>query len=245
MIYGLVLAIQFLTRFPINKQVDFSRKNLSKSIFFYPIIGMIIGSFGWIFYFVFSHINENVGAIFSVLALIIATGGLHLDGLSDTCDGFFSCREKEKVLSIMEDSRIGSFGTIAIVMDILMKYVLIANINKNLFIVLALSFGNSRLVVSYIMSTKKIARKNGLGEMFHSSDPKRYALYGGIFYLTLISLINPIYLIPTLITFIVSEIISYVAYKKIDGFTGDVYGATIEICEITSMIAFMGVFLWI
>ena len=245
MINGLILAIQFLTRLPMKKQVDFDDENLSRSIFFFPLTGMIIGGIGGLSYYIFGYINKDIGAFFAVVSMIIVTGGLHLDGLSDTADGFYSYRDKERVLEIMKDSRIGAFGVIAIILDILLKYVILSNLEGNIPLILALSYGNSRLVISYIMSTKKIGRKNGLGDMFHKSNPKRYALFGGIIYFTILTILNPIYLIPLLCSFIIGEIITVVTYKKIDGFTGDVYGATIELAEIVSLIVFMGVMKWI
>ena len=245
MIDGLLLAIQFLTRLPINKQVDFNNENLSKSILFFPLVGIIIGGIGGLTYHIFSYMNKDIGAFFAVLSMIIVTGGLHLDGLSDTADGFYSYRDKEKVLEIMKDSRIGAFGVISIILDILLKYIILSNLKGNVPLILGLSYGNSRLIISYIMSTKKIGRKNGLGDMFHKSNPKRYAFIGGIIYILVLIILNPVYLIPLLFSFITGEVITVITYKKIDGFTGDVYGATIELAEIVSLIMFMGVIKWI
>lgn len=245
MIDGLILSIQFLTRLPIKKSVDFNNENLSKSILFFPMVGMIIGGIGGLFYYIFGYLNENVGSIFALMSMIVVTGGLHLDGLSDTCDGFLSCREKERVLEIMKDSRIGAMGVISIVLVLLLKYILISSIKEHIPIILGLSYGNSRLVISYIMSTKKVGRKDGLGYMFYKSNPKKYALFGGIIYIVIILLFNPIYLIPLLLSFIAGEIMTKITYKKIDGFTGDVYGATIEIGELISLITFVEVLKWI
>ena len=239
MIDGLILAIQFLTRLPIKKPVEFDDKNLSRSILFFPLAGLIIGSIGGLFYHIFSHLNEYIGTFFALVSMIAITGGLHLDGLSDTCDGFLSYREKDRVLEIMKDSRDGVFGVICIVLDILFKYILILSIAGNLSLILALSYGNSRLVISYIMSTKKVSRKGGLGDMFHKSNPKIFALIGGIIYIIMLFLINPIYILPLIFSFLAAEIMTWISYKKIDGFTGDVYGATIEIGEITSLIVFL------
>lgn len=245
MIDGLLLAIQFLTRLPINKQVDFNNENLSKSILFFPLVGIIIGGIGGLTYYIFSYMNKDIGAFFAVLSMIIVTGGLHLDGLSDTADGFYSYRDKEKILEIMKDSRIGAFGVISIVLDILLKYIILSNLEGNIPLILGLSYGNSRLVISYIMSTKKIGRKNGLGDMFHKSNPQKYAFVGGIVYILILIVLNPVYLIPLLFSFIIGEIITVITYKKIDGFTGDVYGATIELAEIVSLVVFIGAIKWI
>lgn len=245
MIKGMVLALQFLTRLPINITVDFNEDNIQKSTFFFPFIGMLIGGIGGLSYYIFNYINKDIAAFFTVVSLIAITGGLHLDGLSDTFDGFFSYRDKERTLEIMKDSRIGAFGVIALILDILLKYILISNLDGNVPLILALSYGNSRLVISYIMSTKDVSRKGGIGDMFHKSNPKKYALFGGLLFIIMTATINPIYLVPSLATFIMGEIMTKITYKKIDGFTGDVYGATIEIGEIISLIIFLGGIKWI
>ncbi|HSH37010.1 adenosylcobinamide-GDP ribazoletransferase [Schnuerera sp.] len=245
MIDGLILSIQFLTRLPIKKQVEFNDENLSKSIFFYPLIGMLIGGVGGLFYWLFGYLNGNIGSFFALISMIIITGGLHLDGLSDTCDGFLSYRDKGRVLEIMKDSRIGAFGVISIVLDILLKYILISSIEGNIALVLSLSYGNSRLIIAYLMSTKKVTKDEGIGYMFHKSNPKKHALFGGIIYILILLILKPIYLIPLLFSFIAGEIMTKITYKKIDGFTGDVYGATIEIVETISLTIFLEVLKWI
>lgn len=245
MIKSFILSLQFLTRIPINIPIDFNKENLRRSLFFFPIVGVILGGLSGLVYYLFSFINSELAALATVISMIILTGGLHLDGLADTFDGFMSNTDKERTLEIMKDSRVGAFGVIALILNILTKYVLISNITTNIPIILMLSMANGRLVLSHKMGYKKIGRPGGLGHMFNSSNPKKYVISSGIIYIAILGLINPIYLIPLLGTIIMGEIITWITYKKIDGFTGDVYGATIEIGEIVSLIIFMEVIKWI
>lgn len=244
MIKGLILAIQFLTRIPINILIDFNEKNLSKSTFFFSLTGMIIGGISGFIYYLGSHINTDIASFLAVTTIIIITGGLHLDGLGDTFDGFYSARDRDRILEIMKDSRTGTYGVVAIILDILLKYIVIANIKGNIPIFLALSCGNGRLIAAILMSFGKIARPGGIGDMFARSNPKKYALTGGLIYSVVTFLINPIFLIPLGISLIVAYLITLKTYKIIDGFTGDVYGASIEIIEIVSLLSFMGVSVW-
>ncbi len=244
MIKGLILSLQFFSRIPINIKVDFKDKNIKYSVFFLPLVGAIIGGLGGLVYYLISPYNKLIASFLALLTTIVATGGLHLDGISDTCDGFFSNRDKEKTLEIMRDSRIGAFGVISLVLLILFKFILIMSI-ENLPLFLILSFANSRLVVSYIISYKKVARNNGLGSLFHKSNPKKFMLISGIIYIAILILLDIRYLIPLLITFLGAEYISHISYKKIDGLTGDVYGAIIELGEAISLLSFWGVMIWI
>lgn len=245
MIKGLILALQFLTRLPINIPIDFNEENIRKSTFYYPVVGIILGSLSSIPYYFLSPYNKNIGSFLTIIVMIILTGGLHLDGLSDTADGFFSNKDKEKTLEIMKDSRVGAFGVLSLILIILFKYILISNMETNLPIALILSMANGRLMVLLQIGFKKVARPGGLGDMLHSSKPRNYILTSSILYIILNLFINIKYIIPLIGSFIIAEIISIYTYKKIGGFTGDVYGATIEITEATSLLIFWGVNLWI
>ena len=245
MINGLILALQFLTRIPINKNIDFNHENIRKSTYYFPYVGILLGALAALSYYAFLPFNKDIASFIAVLMIIFLTGGLHLDGLSDTADGFYSARDKEKMLVIMKDSRIGAFGVISLILIILFKYIIISNLDNNVGLVLILSLGNSRLVALIQMAYKKTARPGGLGELFSKSNPKKYILFSIIQYVIIISIINIKFLIPLIGTIILGELITRITYKKIDGFTGDVYGATIELCEALSLLLFMGVLQWI
>ena len=246
MINGLILSLQFLTRVPIKISVDFNEKNIRNSIFFYPYIGALIGAIAGLIYLPISKYSNNIASLFALIILIFLTGGLHIDGLSDTFDGFLSNRDKEKTMEIMKDSRIGAFGVLSIVILLLSKFVIISSFEANLPLVLCLSLANSRLVVSRIISYKKVAREGGLGELFHNSKPGKLIIISGLIYIILILMfLNILVLIPLILTFIMGELFSKWAFKKIGGMTGDIYGAIIEIGDTLSLLAFWGIMLWI
>lgn len=244
MIKGLIVSIQFLTRIPINKSVDFNEENIKKSLMFFAPIGLLLGSLASLpFVFLYKY-SISIAAALSLFIMVVLTGGLHLDGLSDTCDGFFSGREVEKIKEIMKDSRIGAFGVIGIVFILMFKLILLMNLDKSLWIAIPLSMANARLIVSYLISEKKTTKTSSLGKMFNESNPKNYVVIANPLYIVPIMIIKPIYIIPLLACFLFSEIITRWTYKKIGGFTGDVYGASIEIFEVISLLLFWGVSIW-
>ena len=244
MIRGLILGLQFFTRIPINKQIEFNKENLKYSVAFLPLIGLIIGGLGGLFYIFLSPYNLLVGSFMTLLTTIVLTGGLHIDGLSDTADGFFSNRGKEESLEIMKDSRIGAFGVLSILVVILFKFILITSIS-NLPLVLALSFANSRLSVSYLISTKKPSKADGLGKLFSESNPRKLVIFGGLIYTIILVILDFKFLLPLAFSLLMGQYISQISYKKIGGLTGDVYGAIIEVCETLSLFVFWGVMVWI
>ncbi len=244
MIKGLILSLQFFTRIPINIPVDFKGENIRYSIFFLPLIGLIIGGLSTLVFSFFGRYSLLIGSFLGVLTSIIITGGLHLDGLSDTFDGFLSNSERDRTLEIMRDSRIGAFGVLSMIILILFKIILLYSLEA-LPIGIVLSFINSRISMAWLMSTKEAARDEGLGKIFTDSNPKKLVVVSLIIYLLVLILINPKFIIALGITLGVGEYISYVSWKKINGLTGDIYGAIIEIGDTVSLFSFWGVMIWI
>lgn len=246
MLSALILAFQFLTRIPININVDYNEENISKSHLFYPFVGMVIGIISGGVYFVFSFIIKDIASFFAVVSLILVTGGLHMDGLSDTCDGFFSARDREKILEIMKDSRVGSFGAIGLILDILLKYILISNLNKNVPLILMISCANSRLMILMLVSFGKAARKEGMAVLEMKANKRKYFIITAAAYVLFITIaFSPYCIIPLVFSFLASLFLIKKSYRIIGGLTGDVYGACNEISEIVSLAAFMGVCKWI
>lgn len=245
MIDGLILAFQFFTRIPINKAVDFNEKNIRYSLFFYPYIGAFMGSLIAAVYYPLSKLHVNIASLAAVFMMLFLTGGLHIDGLSDTFDGFLSSRDRERTMEIMKDSRVGTFGVISIIFLILSKFIIISSFEKGLPLALILSMVNSRMEACRIISLKRVAREGGLGDLFHKSNPKKLILMNSIIYIAILFILNYKYIYPLLITYLINELFCRWSYKKIGGMTGDTYGAIIEIGEVISLFSFWGIFVWI
>ena len=244
MIKGFILSLQFFSRIPVYIPIDFNEKNIGYSIFFMPLVGGIIGGLGGGIYHLLYPYNKLMASFISLLTTIVLTGGLHIDGLSDTFDGFMAGKDKEKTLEIMKDSRIGTFGALSIILIVLFKIILIVSI-ENLPVAMILSFVNSRMAASIIISYKKSAKSDGIGELFNRSNPKRLITGLVIIYASVLILFDIKYLIPLITTFLMGEYISYLSYKKIGGLAGDVYGCIIELGEVISLLTFWGLAIWI
>ncbi len=247
MIRSLILMFQFMTRIPIPIEIDMDKKTISKGILFLPLVGMVVGGISWIVYYLLSFINSDAAALGAVIANVVATGGLHIDGLSDTCDGFFSARSRERILEIMKDSRVGTFGVIAIVINLLAKHTLISNLAQDMMApALILTFGASRFGAAFLITFGKSARPGGLGDMFSSSSSKGYFWLSAFIFAAIGIIFGGLSFIVSLIVVIVSSLLLMRhSYKIIGGLTGDVYGAGIEICDILGLITFMVVGKWI
>ena len=169
---GLLLAIQFFTVLPIKKELPIGGKEVTAMFIALPFVGAAIGA---VMYAVSVLMLDVVGsgtlltAVFIVLTSIILTGGLHLDGWADTGDAFFSYQDREKRLEILEDPRLGAFGTMAIVLLIIVKIALVHEILAHglghmvLFIALPLL---ARVGMNLYLCRTKSAKNKGLAYFF-------------------------------------------------------------------------------
>lgn len=235
-----LLMLQFLTRIPINISLNCDRENFRRGALFLPVVGFIIGGIQWVIYYLLHRVMpSSIISIFVVLTGAMVTGALHIDGLGDTCDGFYAFKGKERIIEIMKDSRIGSFGAIAIVMDLLLKVAAIAaliNYRRPAAIIAAVVIGRFSIVFMSFIS--KPAKSSGSGNLFIGNMNKAIVLVSAVLTILICSLLlgvkaSAVVFIGTLIlTFLISKY----SESKIDGATGDILGANNELAEILALV---------
>jgi len=238
MLKPLVTALRTLTILPVPGK---DTEDFSKSLLFFPIAGGIIAMVLYPVFLLCQLIPQQlygVAGLLFTLASILITGGLHIDGIADVADGFFGGRNKETVLKIMKDSRIGTFGGIAIVMDLLFRFVLFGYAITNLtYLPVVVSMIVSRSAQAIVLSSCKYARgpEGGTAAPFSGSRSKLpfliviiMVLYGGFSFF-----LKPEPLLLSLATVVVvaSGAVWYY-YRRIGGITGDCIGSINEIVEI-------------
>jgi adenosylcobinamide-GDP ribazoletransferase len=127
--HRLALAFQFLTILPWPRLEVRRPEDLGGSVAFYPVVGAALGSFMAGVHLMGSEVfPDGVLRPALVVLLIILTGGLHLDGLADVCDGFYAGRTKADALRIMKDPHLGTMAVVGIVSVLLMKVVLLSSL---------------------------------------------------------------------------------------------------------------------
>ena len=243
---SLILAIQFLTRVPININIETKEDSFADSVLWFPVVGLIIGAFNSLIYWLFSMMLPGVLPIVcTVLANVCITGALHVDGLADTCDGIFSARKKEKMLEIMKDSRIGTNGAIAVVFDILTRIAILFSISPDKVIWLIFSAPiASRTLLPLLMKLSVYARaEGGMGELFLGKQnwSRTLIAFAGGMLIVWLSL-NFIGLASFAMSMLVIILYRSYIYSKIQGMTGDTIGAGNEIAEIVFLLA--AVIIW-
>src|SRR5699024_3053471 len=117
-------AVMFFTKIPCPRWVDHSSELLNESARYFSMVGVIVGSIGAACVWVFSCLFPmSVAVRLSMLATICLTGAFHEDGLADMFDGFGGGWTKEQILSIMKDSRVGTFGVAGLVGILALKFI--------------------------------------------------------------------------------------------------------------------------
>jgi adenosylcobinamide-GDP ribazoletransferase len=116
-------ALRFFTRVPVPAWVGHSQEGLDRAARYFPLIGILVGAAGALAYALAVQVlPPTLAVLFSMAATLLLTGAFHEDGLADAIDGFGGGWEKAQVLAIMKDSRIGSYGAIAVVLMLLAKF---------------------------------------------------------------------------------------------------------------------------
>jgi len=239
---SMVAAIQFLTIFRPRKKIRLNENSLSGSLLYFPFVGLLIGGFlvgaNFLLSKQFSHSLVN---LFIILLLVILTGALHLDGLADTLDAFYAGKNREDILRIMEDSRIGTMGAIGLIIVILLKFVLLEGIPEAIkYKVLLLMPLSSRWGVVVSSSLSQAAKTEGLGKVFCKSASLKEWLGATLFTLIVAFLILKVQsFIFISAIFLITLILTRYINRKIGGMTGDTLGAIIELTEVSTLLIFM------
>ena len=162
-----ISILQFMTRIPINIDTGFDEE-FHKTITYFPLVGLVLGVLIYIIGLVSGIFFDSfITSIIVTLALVILTGGLHIDGLGDTFDAIYSYRDKERMLEIMKDSRLGTNSLLAIIFLILLKIGFIYSIiNNNLLWTVIFMPVVARLGVIVMMYKTVTPRENGMGNLF-------------------------------------------------------------------------------
>ena len=240
------LALMFLTRLPAGN-LGLNIPKLAYAVWFFPITGIPIGLFVGLTYIGTSYLGV-LPILASILALSIGlfiTGALHEDGLADCADGFGGGRSKQTKLEIMRDSRIGSFGVLALIFLMSTRIVSLSNLPAHQEILLAIITlaMTSRLVMVFYLTLLSPARDEGLGK--DAGKPTITSLLvATVICIPAISLCG-LYMIYCLtLMAIIAGLFGWLVKSQIGGQTGDICGAAQLISETAGYI-FLVTFLYI
>ena len=233
-VVDIAVAFQFLTRLPVP-QVGFAPDGLARAVKFFPLVGLVIGSGAALLEKLLApHLGRPASALAVLLYLVLITGCLHEDGLADVADstGGWS---REQRLAILRDSRIGSYGVTALVLSLLSRAVLLAELPLEHFAVYLVSAHVlcrwSMLPLSYYLPP---ARENdGQGARIAGLTSTVSLIAGSLFTIvTVIVALRKAAVAPLLSAMAVPLLSGFFYVRKLGGVTGDCFGATNQLTEI-------------
>lgn len=233
-------ALQFLTRIHIKNQ-DLAVEDYGRSTKFFPLVGTVLGiiytAIGWLLIETLDHI-----ALVTTLMLlmpVLFTGGLLLDGFMDTVDGVFSGRSRERQLEIMKDSRVGSFGVIALLFLTLLNWSILHDIATQ-FILPALFLMPiiGRMAMVLVIASFPYARKEGMGKIFAAMADKNTVCIAVIITLLCVLPFGYAGIAALAAGLVFAYILGSWLTKKLGGLTGDTYGAIETLTETIVLLVF-------
>jgi len=231
-------ALTFFTRIPSPLSSDMHSEDLlNRAAKYFPVMGWIVGGICGFVLWISGHILPNsISIVLSIIAGILVTGAFHEDGFADTCDGFGGGWTKDRILEIMKDSRIGSYGAIGITLILLTKYLLLSEIlfHRLPFIIIA-AHSLSRLVSTHTIFTHEYVGNHGLSKakpLCSTISIKEMAIAGVLGIIPLFFLGNYWYLLAIIPVFISKWWMASYFKKWIGGYTGDCLGAIQQVSEI-------------
>ncbi len=235
------IALQFFTRIPIPAWVGYQAAWLQASVRYFPAVGVVVGLVSAAVYWLLAHVLPQAAAVvLSTIAAIYLTGAFHEDGFADMCDGFGGGMTRERVLEIMQDSRVGAYGAIGIALMLGLKCTLLASLPPMLVVpVLLLVHPASRLAacsliwaLDYVKAegkAKPLAQQISNFEMLIAALP--VALLACVFCYRGVLQVGPV-LLALVLAALVALWMGRGMRKRIGGFTGDCLGATQQVAEV-------------
>ena len=239
-------TLSFITRLPVPARLvqGLSIEQYVRGIVCFPLVGIVLGVLsGLVFVALHGAVGVPLAALFCVLALALLTGGFHLDGLADTCDGVFSARSRERMLEIMRDSRLGTHGGLALVFVLLAKLLLISELSLRgwpMIAALACACAAGRGCAALLMYGHRYAREEGLGNLFIGKISGRQTVVTlGISALLAAGLLGIAGLLAALITMAAIFLLGLLLKRTLGGQTGDTLGTAIELGEVFFLLALL------
>lgn len=241
-------ALMFFTRIPV-RLVNFQESHLNDSVQYFPLVGIVVGAIGGLVFWLSNLLLPGtVSVLMSMGATIYLTGAFHEDGLADAADGLGGGWQKEQVLTIMQDSRIGSYGAAALIMMLIGKFQALSHIGVVLLPAILISaHALSRFAGVLVIYTQSYVKAEGKSKPLATDLSRQQLLIAAIFGLLPFGVMawhfNEWYFLTCLIpVIIVWAWFSRLLKRRLGGFTGDCLGA---MQQLTELAFYIGILLWV
>lgn len=232
----LLAALSFFTRLPFWRLADIPSDKYRQVVDLWPAAGWVTGGFTALAIYMASHVLPMPAAVtLAFICRAFITGGLHEDGFADFFDGFGGGTDRERILMIMKDSHIGTYGVMSLILYYLLSVSLLSSLPAWLCCLIVLAADPwCKFCGSFIINLLPYARK--------ASEAKNKLIYNRMTPLSFVIclvlgilpalLLPPVYLLSLIIPMAMSLLLIALMKRKLNGYTGDCCGATDLLCEL-------------
>ena len=241
---GFLAALHFLTTLPVATRRTFTDSELGASLAYYPLVGALLGVlltlgatlWQWAF-------GAGIAAALTLAGWVLLTGGLHLDGFMDACDGLLSHRPPDERLRIMRDSHVGAWGVLGGVLALLVQFAALTQLftlsdgRWIAALLLAPLLGRWAMAVAVVVFP--YGRAEGWGQTLHAQAGRRQLVLASMATLLLVVLVQPpAGLLSWLAVLVLLLLLARFALDRLPGLTGDVYGMICVVAETAVLLVF-------
>jgi adenosylcobinamide-GDP ribazoletransferase len=230
------IALGFLTRIPIPRTIEHNAANLNDAARYFPAVGLLVGAIAALIYTLAAYLWPPVVAVLlSIAGTVLLTGAFHEDGFADSCDGFGGGWDRAQVLTIMKDSRIGTYGAIGLGLMLALKFAALQALAPTA-IVSALLVGHcwSRLLATSYLFDHEYAR-----EEYSKVKPLATRLTPASLQVAALCALPLAFLIEPLQVFWIIAVLALWRWlfgryftRRLGGYTGDCLGAAQQVAEV-------------
>lgn len=241
-----LLAVQFLTRLPVT--VDYTPERLEATPRWYPAVGALVGALVAVIWWGASLMFPPVvAAVLCTAASVLITGAFHEDGFADACDGLGGGQTRDRVLEIMRDSRLGTYGTLGLGLMVGGKIAVLAALPPHAVpLVLIAGHAASRASAVWVIASSSYLRDHGTGKpVANGIDAQGMAVIGWTLLVVAVALL---WVVP--VWAVVAGALGLVAghyamrrrfETRLGGYTGDCLGAVQQCSEIGFLLGLLAV----
>lgn len=242
MFHDLKVALIFLTRLPLHSDTPLALRDLAAAAHLFPLVGALAGALAAAAYWaaILVGLPSLPAAIAALATLVAVTGALHEDGLADTADALGAGTDRERALAIMRDSRIGSYGTIALVLALLARLIALAGLWDPVVVAgtLIAAGALSRAALPVVMLMQPPARREGLATAAGRPPPLRVASGCALALLVALACLPMAKALLAAATLgLVATLVAWRLGRRFGGHTGDTLGAVQQAGEIAFLMA--------
>lgn len=236
---SLRIAFGLMTTLPFKLPENWAAGDSGRASVWYPFVGLVIGALTWLAWkgtlFAFPPL---VAGMITLVIWVVLTGGLHLDGLADCCDGLLASASVERRLEIMKDPRLGAFGVIGLILVLFLKAATLASLTSvsGMGILLAASLARWCILPAGMMP---LARPSGMGADFAVGFQRSFTIWGALIPLAIAIVMGTRGVLPVVVGTGTAALILRFVKSRIGGVTGDVFGMIVEVVETVVLLTFL------